>query len=367
MILSLDGVGAYDHIRRSAMLDKLRTTPALATLLPFTKLFYGSPSTYLWTDAAGTTHQVRQGEGGEQGDPLMPALYALGQHDGLERAKQQLHEDDFVVAFLDDLYVKTTRERAKAAFDAVAAAVEAHAGVKTNLGKLRAWSRAGGPPPPGFDEPPYADAWTADRPAAENGLRILGTPVGTPEFAAAHARERLEEERRLLAHLPELPDLQCAWLLLYFSAAARANHLLRVVPPLEIARYAEAHDDAMWDTLCHLLGLSREEHHEVARELSTLPLRLGGLGLRDARRTSPAAYWAGVADALPVLRSRLPDLADRALAELERAGGARGSGLRAAQEAAALLDREGYADRPEWRALAEGARPPPPEDTAPGE
>ena len=137
---------------------------------------------------------MRQGEGGEQGDLLMPTHYALREHDGLERAKQQLHKDDFVVAFLDDLYVKTTRDRAKAAFDAVTEAVEDHAGVKTNLGKLRAWSRAGGPPPPGFDAAPYLGAWTADRPAAENGLRILGTPVGSPEFVEAHAHERLEEE-----------------------------------------------------------------------------------------------------------------------------------------------------------------------------
>ena len=43
----------------------------------------------------------------------MPAFYALGQHDGLEAGARQLHPDDFVVAYLDDLYVRTTRERAK--------------------------------------------------------------------------------------------------------------------------------------------------------------------------------------------------------------------------------------------------------------
>ena len=42
----------------------------------------------------------------------MPALYALGQHDGLAAGAHQLHEDDFVVPYLDDLYVRATRERA---------------------------------------------------------------------------------------------------------------------------------------------------------------------------------------------------------------------------------------------------------------
>ena len=97
------------------------------------------------------------------------------------------------------------------------------------------------------------EVWTADRREEENGLQILGTPVGTAAYVEARARERLEEEKRLLQELPELPDLQCAWLLLYLSAAARANHLLRVVPPHEATAYAELHDEEMWRGLCALL------------------------------------------------------------------------------------------------------------------
>ena len=32
----------------------------------------------------GEVHDILQGEGGEQGDPLMPALFALGQHEAPE-------------------------------------------------------------------------------------------------------------------------------------------------------------------------------------------------------------------------------------------------------------------------------------------
>ena len=41
-------------------------------------------------------------------------------------------------AYLDDVYVLTTRPRAQAAFECVAEAVERVAGVRTQLGKLRA-------------------------------------------------------------------------------------------------------------------------------------------------------------------------------------------------------------------------------------
>merc|ERR1711969_87865 len=103
----------------------------------------------------------------------------------------------------------------------------------------------------------------------------------------------------------------------------------------------------MWSTLCALLEVDpAKPATAAARALSTLPQRMGGLGLRDARRTSPAAYWAAVTDALPVLRARLPRLTARALDQLEHPGGAWAPGLRAAQDAAALLRNEGYAGPP---------------------
>ena len=52
-------------------------------ILSFVRCFYGIPSTYLWEDEMGVTQHIHQGEGGEQGDPLMPLLFALGQHSAL--------------------------------------------------------------------------------------------------------------------------------------------------------------------------------------------------------------------------------------------------------------------------------------------
>ena len=75
--------------------------------VPFVRLFYGSPSTYMWEDAEGVEHLIPQGEGGEQGDPMMPLLCSLGQHSALEATQEELREDEVVCAFLDDIYVVT--------------------------------------------------------------------------------------------------------------------------------------------------------------------------------------------------------------------------------------------------------------------
>ena len=66
-VTSIDGVGAYDHVYRSAMLSKLLEVPALQKLLPFARFAYGETTTYVWEDEEGVRHQIRQGEGGEQG------------------------------------------------------------------------------------------------------------------------------------------------------------------------------------------------------------------------------------------------------------------------------------------------------------
>ena len=71
-ILSLDGVGAFDFVSRNAMLKGLLTMEGGDRVLPFVRLFYGDPSTFLWEDDLGGVHSIHQGEGGEQGDPLVP-------------------------------------------------------------------------------------------------------------------------------------------------------------------------------------------------------------------------------------------------------------------------------------------------------
>ena len=91
-IVSIDGIGAYDLISRQSMLDGLVAMENGDKLLPFVRSFYGAPSTYLWEDEMGTTHEILHGEGGEQGDPLMPLLFSLGQPRALVASQTRLRD-----------------------------------------------------------------------------------------------------------------------------------------------------------------------------------------------------------------------------------------------------------------------------------
>ena len=105
-IRSVDEIGAYDTISRNAMLRGLRHMEGGEAILPFVLQFYGAPSTYLWEDSDGVVHEILQGEGGEQGDALVPALFALGQHDALVAIQARLRPEERLFAFLDDINVK---------------------------------------------------------------------------------------------------------------------------------------------------------------------------------------------------------------------------------------------------------------------
>ena len=72
--LSIDGIEAFDHIKRKSMLEAPHNNSDLALLLTFVRLFYGKDSTYVWHEAEGAPHEILQGKECEHGDPLMPAL-----------------------------------------------------------------------------------------------------------------------------------------------------------------------------------------------------------------------------------------------------------------------------------------------------
>ena len=66
----------------------------------FVRIFHGKNSTCVQYDDEGTPHDFLQGEGGEQGNPLMPALCALGQHAVLTEVQATLRDGKMLFAYL---------------------------------------------------------------------------------------------------------------------------------------------------------------------------------------------------------------------------------------------------------------------------
>ena len=159
--------------------------------------------------------------------------------------------------------------------------------------------------------------WRGDPslPLAEQGVKVLGTPLGHTEFLKAQLREVINSHSILWERIPSVPDLQSAWLLLVFCTASRANYLLRSVPPDVADEYARDHDDAMRRCMSQLLDV---EIPDESWAVASLPLSVGGLGLRFASRMSTPAYWASWADCLHTVQQRHPAVGDQISSALSR-------------------------------------------------
>ena len=111
-VLSIDGIGAYDHVLRSAMMAKLHGVPGLrfvafraSDLFKTHKICVGRRR---WSEACHPPSRGRRTR-----DPLMPLLFCLAVHDALANVQMQLREGEHIFAFLDDVYVVTAPDHAR--------------------------------------------------------------------------------------------------------------------------------------------------------------------------------------------------------------------------------------------------------------
>ena len=164
-------------------------------IIPFVKQFYDSPSTFLWENDTRDVRRVRQGEGGKQGDPLM-FLFSLSQHRAMVAVQAELKEGKRLFAFFDRHYVVCSPDRIGQIY-----LLEEQLKVKTGMSihqrKTKLWNAAGCKPAMADmltvvakRRSPEAVVWRGDQglPKSEQGMKVLGVPVGHKEFIKAQLR-----------------------------------------------------------------------------------------------------------------------------------------------------------------------------------
>ena len=238
-----------------------------------------------------------------------------GQHQALQAAHEQLQAGETLYAFLDDIYVTVSPERVRPVYDLLSEHLFNHTGIRLNTGKTRVWNGAGQLPPNLTSL--GSDVWVCNpaRPTTEQGLTVLGAPIGHADFIQTQLQQASQAHTGFLQDIPALDDLQASWLLLLFCASPRCNYLLRMLPPLDTTQYAQDHDTAV--AHCFTTLLDTGPLPATALAIAHLPLSLGGLGLTSATLQAQAAHWASWADAIPVLQQQAPTTAATLLQQLQ--------------------------------------------------
>ena len=154
----------------------------------------------MWEDENGTTQIILQGEGGEQGDALMPLLFAVGQHAALVAVQGRLQQDERIFAFLDDIYTTSDPDRVGAVYAILQEELHHHCGIRIHTGKYQVWNQ-GGVRPPACDaleliaqrEHPEARVWKgSDLSTASKASKCWGhhwdTQISSPPTLMAKSK-----------------------------------------------------------------------------------------------------------------------------------------------------------------------------------
>ena len=289
-IVKWDFRNAFNSIARAAIFARVeRDFPEMATWVWWT---YGEPSR-LWWD----TEYLDSDEGVQQGDPLGPLLFSLALASLVAEVHAACPNLPLHAWYLDDGIVGGHVADVLRACEAVKAAA-AGIGLDLNQSKCEVV----------FHRRPRSDDFPKDTTAADGtvrkgykriygaemgGFAILGTPIGTDAFVAAHVKEEVLARCDVaFAAIQELTDPHVAYCLLRSTCGfSRLVHILRTVPPAQAEPGATAFDAALRKAT---RGALRIRMPDRVWEQACLATSSGGLGLRQASRHRSAAYIASV-------------------------------------------------------------------------
>ena len=195
----------------------------------------------------------------------MPLLFSLAIHNALQEVREQLHPKELLFAFLDNVYAVAAPDRIRPIYDQLGAKLFERAGIRLHTGKTHTWNRAGQRPPDMEDFGP--EVWS------QEGVKILGTPLGCDAFIATSTTARLEEEAKPWEAVSWVSDPQCAWQIVLQCAGPRCHHCLRTVAPSQSsnmpnATTRECEGDGQLACHCRATGSGAANRHapdEVGR------------------------------------------------------------------------------------------------------
>ena len=221
--------------------------------------------------------------GVQQGDPLAPLAFAIALHPILEKIALEVPSLVLHCWYLDDGVVCGCKEDLLK----VLSIIELH-GPSRGLHLNRSKSLLYVPP----DANVCVNVHPPKIPLSQEGFVLLGAPVWSDSFCQLHAMKRVKKIRDIISLLPDLGDSQVEFTLLRSCLSLpKFVFLLRTFPLPVIQDAIEAFDVVLHSAVSDIVGAQLSDWSWVK---ATLPVSLGGIGVRLASSYAAAAYISSV-------------------------------------------------------------------------
>ena len=132
-------------------------------------MWYAREWCHVWA-AGDCSHRIPQAEGGEQGDPLMPAMFSLALQPALRAPQTEVRQGEQALAYLDDIYLSSSARIAR-----------------LKATKTKVWNSAGILPPAVLAVALTPRSGLVTRHSSWQNVVLLlwvRVPLGTPESVA---------------------------------------------------------------------------------------------------------------------------------------------------------------------------------------
>ena len=256
---------------------------------------YREPTALHMRGAPSGTPPIMSQRGVRQGDTLSMLHFGLALQDPLELT-QAAHPDAALVAIADDCALQRPEAAVVPAFRALVGHCQA-IGLDVKLPKSGAYSSQ--------NKPAAARVAAAlGIPHREDGIVAAGSPMGTDAFVAAQALKTSVAACAAIDTLLGLESLpaQDKTIIMRSSLQMRTAHLPRVVPWAQAQPAVQQLERKTAEAMAEIM--QRPVLTGIAAAQLTLPLSLGGLGIRE---TSAEEATAGHLSAAAMTEAAMTD------------------------------------------------------------
>jgi hypothetical protein len=290
VMLKVDFSNAFNRVSRRDFLARLRETE-FSGMCRWVEWCY-SVFGYLWLGDS----VIQSCEGVQQGDPLGPFLFSLSLSGLTTEIDKRCPSLKFNSWFLDDGTVVGKVSEVLRAFNTILE-LGPDLGLSLNPRKCELWwpsldSDSLGGFPMAIPRLQGGGTRSGVGPEGDDGVELLGGPIGNAAFASQHMQKRLHCLDSTLNALRDIDDGQIELLLLRCCLGTpRMGYAIRSCAPEKIRDELLLFDDMVSSQLEAIVAAPLTSD---ARKLASLPIRLGGLGISEVSKVAAPAFISSV-------------------------------------------------------------------------